>query len=250
MNNSPRKRVKQPARVAKAPLKSEVSQSSGSLLKPNVADPLSESERHRRVWAAYLLRGYTRRSFARAIGTNYHTVNRWDAGAATISLEMLERASELLGFTMDELCFGRRSQPLRSASFAAEPVNVSAPSGALELAPPAPPAPSAAVAPTMPRKQGAALSEPEIRALLDRQSVDPMTRAAFGEHAVSPAGRYQSFTAEYVLSWCAAYVATQDEHAALAVAVNTRAISEAVASGVSSVSPAALRASRRGPLKP
>jgi hypothetical protein len=92
---------------------------------------------------------------------------------------------------------------------------------------------------------GAVLSEMEIRALFDLQRVDPQTRAAFGEHTVSPAGRYQSFTAEYVSAWCAAYAASQDTTAALGAAVTARAVSEAVAAGVEPVTPDALRAALR-----
>lgn len=184
------------------------------LERPNVADPLSEPTRHRRLWAAYLAAGYTRREFAAKLGTNYHTVNRWDAGAAAISLDMLERASALVRFSMDELCFGRPS--------ATAPTTPS--SGALQ-------------------RRETALSDADIRALLDAQRVDPSTRAAFGEHAASPAGRYQSFTPAYIEAWCSAYGSTRDEAAALQAAVNARAITEAVAAGVGSVSPDTLRAS-------
>jgi transcriptional regulator with XRE-family HTH domain len=227
MNNHPRKRVKTPVRVTKAPLKSEVSGTPGSLDKPNIDDPLSEPTRHRRVWAAYLSRGFTRRQFAHALGTNYHTVNRWDAGAAAISLDMLERASALLNYSMDELCFGRRSARLSAVPPAAAPAAASAPA-----------APAAARQPA----RAGVLDEADIRRLFDAQHVDPVTRAAFGEHTVSPAGRYQTFTAEYIATWCAAYAITHNEHAALAAGVNARAVSEAVAAGVGTVTADALRA--------
>jgi transcriptional regulator with XRE-family HTH domain len=186
------------------------------LPKPNIADPLSEPTRHRRVWAAYLAAGLTRREFAERLGTNYHTVNRWDAGAAVMSLDMLERAVSLrlVHYSMDQLCFGRAAAP----SLGTEPA----------------------------RARELPLAEADIRALFDAQRVDPATRAAFGEHAVSPAGRYQTFTASYVEAWCAAYAATRDETQALQAAVGQRAATEAVAAGVGSVSTDALRAALRG----
>lgn len=197
-----------------------------ALPKPNVDDPLSEPTRHRRLWAAYLRAGFTRRTFAAALGTNYHTVNRWDAGAAAMSLDMLERASPLVGFTMDELCFGR-VQPAAAADkrdFAA--------SAAVETQ----------VTELRSTRVVEVLSEADIRALFDAQRVDPGTRAAFGEHAASPAGRYQSFTAAYVEAWCSAYAYSRDELQALQAAANARAVTEAVTAGVPSVTPEALRA--------
>jgi transcriptional regulator with XRE-family HTH domain len=231
MNNTPRKRVKTPTRATKAPLKSDPNAVNGSLPKPNVDDPLSETARHRRIWAAYLSRGLTRKQFAQELGTNYHTVNRWDAGAATISLDMLQRASELLHYTMDELCFGKQAPPERRA-----PAVPAAPAAA-------PPARAARHAvPAFNGDATAPLNEVNIRALLDAQRVDPATRAAFGEHTVSPAGRYQSFTADYVVAWCAAYAASQDGNAALGAAVTARAVTEAAAAGIGPVTADALRA--------
>jgi hypothetical protein len=91
----------------------------------------------------------------------------------------------------------------------------------------------------------APLNEVNIRALLDAQRVDPATRAAFGEHTVSPAGRYQSFTADYVVAWCAAYAASQDGNTALGAAVTARAVTEAAAAGIAPVTADALRAALR-----
>lgn len=213
MNSQPRKR--RPS-AAPAPLE-----------KPNVDDPLSEPTRHRRLWAAYLAAGFTRRDFAAKLGTNYHTVNRWDAGAATISLDMLERASLLVGFSMDELCFGRRG-----VGSPAEPVTAVAPQRP-KLAGPRQP-------------EAAALTEAEIRALFDTQRVDAATRAAFGQHAASPAGRYQTFTSAYVEAWCSAYAYARDDQQALMAAVNARAVTEAAAAGVAAVSSEQLRTTLRG----
>lgn len=206
----PRKRTKTPPRGTKAPSKPDIGAPT-PLRKPNAEDPLSETERHRRIWAAYLHRGLTRREFAEQLGTNYHTVNRWDAGAAVISLDMLERAAAILKFTMDELCFGRAAAP------------GAAPNAALQRV----------------------LSESEIRELLDRNRVDVRTRAAFGEHAASPGARFQSFTADYVSAWCAAYAFAQDQNLAIQAAEGARAVGEVVAAGVGPVSPDRLRGSFR-----
>lgn len=78
--------------------------------KPNAEHPLAESSLNRRVWAAYLHRGMNRAQFARAMGVNYFTVDRWDKGEVQTSLDMLQRASTVLRFTMDELCFGSSAQ--------------------------------------------------------------------------------------------------------------------------------------------
>lgn len=198
-----RKAASRPAKVTQPPFV--------HLDKPNAEDPLSEPSRHRRVWAAYLARGMTRRQFAQTLGTNYHTVNRWDAGAAVMSLEMLERAAPLLGYSMDELCFGKQGTP----------------------------------APRV-RHTTAALAESEIRMLLDHLRADAVTRAAFGEHVASPAGRYQAFTGAYVETWCGIYAATRDETQALQGATNARASTEVVAAGLPSVSAEALRKALRG----
>lgn len=184
-----------------------------SLPRPNVDAPLSEPTRHRRVWAAYLAAGYTRAQFADALGTNYYTVNRWDSGAAAMSLDMLERAVKLLGYTMDELCFGAAGRPTVAGSGDAAPAT-----------------------PVM--------ADSDVRAVLDAMRATPATRAALGEHLASPAGRYQTLTADYVRAWAAAWASTQDPRAALRAAVNARAVTEATATG--SVSDAELRSALNG----
>lgn len=213
-----RKRLPTPAPAAKRKPPVKAGPGSGlpdSLPKPNVDDPLSEPTRNRRIWAAYLAAGLTRRQFASALGTNYHTVCRWDAGVASMSLDMLERAAPLLQHSIDELIFGRRGVPA--------------------------PQPMAAAA-----ARETPLTETEIRALLDRQRVDAVVRAAFGEHSVSPAGRYQTFSAAYVEAWCAAYAATGDGTQALQAAVNARAVTDAAVAGVSAVTSDVLRNALRG----
>lgn len=76
---------------------------------PNRADPLSESTIGRRMWAGYLARGWSRADFARRMGVAYQTVDRWDIGQQTPGLDMVQRASELLGITVVDLVHGRRA---------------------------------------------------------------------------------------------------------------------------------------------
>lgn len=227
MNTQPRKRTYTPDSKRRRPAVRAPIGAPVPLPRPNVDDPLSEPTRHRRLWAAYLAAGYSRREFAQKLGTNYHTVNRWDAGAAAISLDMLERASQLVGFSMDELCFGRRAPAASVPVTAVGPLRGSAP-----------------------RPRPEALTEADIRALFDELNVDPATRAAFGEHAASAAGRYQTFTASYIEAWCSAYAYdAHDEQAALQAGVNARAVSEAAAAGAKPVSGEQLRAALRNGAK-
>lgn len=219
------------------------------LPKPNVLDPLSEPTRHRRIWAAYLAAGFTRREFAQKLGTNYHTVNRWDSGAATISLDMLERTSALVGFSMDELCFGHNGRGARGA----DTTNGSPRTQSPHMATQRETSEDATVAAHSGREERgeahkeAPLTEAEIRALFDAQHVDIPTRAAFGQHAASPAGRYQSFTASYVEAWCSAYAHARSEVDAMRAGVNARSVAEAVHAGQEAVTPEMLRtAFRRG----
>lgn len=216
MNNTPRKRDQRRV-VSKAPSKSDArhEKSMTPLERPNVDDPLSEPTRHRRLWAAYLQRGLTRREFAEKIGTNYHTVNRWDAGAAAISLEMLERASKLVRYSMDELCFGKRA-----------PVALAAANGTVR------PVLESPISP---------LKDADIRSLMDRLRVDPLTRRAFGRHTSSDDGKFQTFTGDYVIAWCAAYAETRNEDEAIEAAVKAQAVGEVVAHGARYVSPESLR---------
>lgn len=220
-----RKRILTPTKPTPAkqrkPMVQPAPDESAATDKPNVDDPLSEPTRHRRLWAAYLAAGLTRRQFAQLLDTNYHTVCRWDMGAAVMSLEMLERASKVVGYSMDELCFGRGDAP---------------------EAPPPAPQPVQQIPPVRQREPEVPLSDAKVRALMDKHDVPAATRAAFGTHAVSPEGRYQTFTASYVEAWCAAHAETGDPVEALRAAVNARATGEAVAAGVAPVSAGALRA--------
>lgn len=161
---------------------------------PNAHDPLSEPLRHRRLWACYLHRGYTRATFAAAMETTYAVVHGWDhhTREGGISLAKLEKASRILRFSMDELCFGKRQTLLGR-----EP----------------------------------ALSDEEIRDALAEVGATHEERTAFGEHAASPVGRYQEITRSYVHGWLSGYRGSRgDVDRALVSGVNARAMSNAVAS--------------------
>lgn len=73
---------------------------------PNKLDPISEPTLNLRLWAAYLRAGYTRASFARALGVLYNVVLNWDLGRNAISLPYLIKAQGLVGYTLDELVHG------------------------------------------------------------------------------------------------------------------------------------------------
>lgn len=74
---------------------------------PNVANPLAESSVNRRLWAAYLAKGYTRQSWSTLLGVSYTTVDNWDTETSTPGLDFLIKAAPLVGYSLDELCFGR-----------------------------------------------------------------------------------------------------------------------------------------------
>lgn len=166
---------------------------------PNVADPLSEPTLNRRVWAAYLQRKYTRKSFAEAMETTYAVVHGWDHGSPgrAMSLGKLQRASRLLGYTMDELCFGKQALIGR-----AEPV----------------------------------LDAAGIREALSEVNADIPTRAAFADH-LTKEGKFQEITRTYVHLWVSIHRQLRERGvspevaaaAALIEAVQGQAIAAAVA---------------------
>jgi len=77
-------------------------------IEPNRLDPLSEPTPARRLWAASLKAGYESRSaFARAIGIRNHTLSMVEAGKSLLSLSNFARACQLVGYSMEEIYFGR-----------------------------------------------------------------------------------------------------------------------------------------------
>lgn len=158
--------------------------------RPNVADPLSEPLRHRRIWACYLHKGFTRASFARAMGTTWSVVQAWDLGKRnSISLEKLILAGRVLGYSLDELCHGKQTLVGR------EPT----------------------------------LGHAAIMEALREIGASADARAAFARHLESAEGRYQELTRSYVQGWVSGY-GSGGEALALARGVNERALANAVAS--------------------
>lgn len=78
---------------------------------PNQHDPLAEPTPGRRLWAASIAAGYTTRtSFARAIGIRGNSLDRIDTDRAMPSLDVFSVACQLVGYSMDEIYFGRNPQ--------------------------------------------------------------------------------------------------------------------------------------------
>ena len=138
---------------------------------PNRNHPLAELTPQRRLWGAYLHRGFDRASFARAMGTQYHTVDAWDCERAMPTLKHWIKAIEVLGgvFSLDDLVYGAEGRPLHGV----EPV----------------------------------LDVNGKRALLTRLHASDDERTAFAEHEDTPAGRYQRHTRTYVTQWIRTYSA-------------------------------------------
>jgi DNA-binding XRE family transcriptional regulator len=75
---------------------------------PNRLDPLSEPTPGRRLWAASLKAGYeVRTDFARAIGIRHHTLSLVESDRGFLSLANFATACQLVGYTMEEIYFGR-----------------------------------------------------------------------------------------------------------------------------------------------
>jgi len=169
---------------------------------PNVADPLSEPTVNRRLWAAYLQRGFTRADVAKRLEVSYQSVDSWDTEKTTPSLDVLVRASQLVQYSMDELCFGHHPPKLRRAE--------------------------------------GELSRDAIKLLLVELGASSAEIEALGEHEQSPAGRFQRFTRTYVGAFVGAYRAAvkagcthkQALDGAKAEAAKARASVDAVGRGI------------------
>lgn len=72
----------------------------------NIENPLAEKERHNRLHACMLARGYTHATFAKTLGVHWTSLKRWLTGEQDIGLEPLIKISKLTHFTLDELVFG------------------------------------------------------------------------------------------------------------------------------------------------
>lgn len=131
----------------------------------NLASPLSEPTRQRRLMAAYKQRGYSRQAFAEQLNVAYSTLRAWDLGIHTMPLDIFCRACALVGYSVEEIATGQRVPP-----------------------------------PSEPRLT----TDDEVRAVFDELGTPPGVRARFAEHIASPAGRYQTITRAYVSGYVAA----------------------------------------------
>lgn len=111
----------------------------------NIANPLAEKERHNRIHACMLARGYTHATFAKTLGVHWTSLKRWLSGEQDIGLEPLVKIAKLTGFTLDQLVFGLDA---------------------------------AAPAPVNGKSNGMSLSTEEQRAYLDRQLIPNKVRGA------------------------------------------------------------------------
>jgi hypothetical protein len=185
---------------------------------PNAADPLSEPTVNRRLWAAYLNRGFNRRSFSRAMGSAYSTVDDWDTGKRMPQLDNLIRAREVLEvFTLDELAFGHN--------------------------------------PPQQQRIEKELGRDAIKLLLRELTagIDPATALdwmeALGEYERSAAGQYTMFTRSYICAFIDTYASARADgeprkravELAKTIAINARATVEAVAMRLLPVSEEQLR---------
>jgi hypothetical protein len=135
---------------------------------PNKLDPLSEPTLNRRVWAAYLRAGFTRASFAAAMGVRYAHVHHWDLGRHVMTLPHLMRAATLVGMTLDQLAYGHAGR----------------------ATPPQPELP---------------LTDDGVRAVLFELNASEKQMTALAEHRASTVGAYQPFTRTYVTSFVSTY---------------------------------------------
>ncbi len=192
---------------------------------PNAADPLSEPTLNRRLWAAYLRCGHTRASFARVMDVGYNLVQAWDAGRSGISLAHLLQAAEIVGYTLDELCFGKEGSAV------------------------------------LREREVRSLDADGLRLLLDDLQATGDQCAALGELRASPAGSTQRYTPVFVRAFLETFTAwVQDKRLAgldpavrrqqaiaygLGAAVNAQARAEAIAAGRKSIAAAAAQPKKR-----
>lgn len=179
---------------------------------PDTTDPLAHATVQRRLWSAYLRAGYNRSTFADALGVRMQTIWQWDTEKSVPTLQLFQRAAELVGFSLDQLAYGH-ARPERRTT---EP----------------------------------GLSQSAITSLLDELGASDAQRAALGEHVTSPAGMYKKLTRTYVATFIASYAEAvtrgQQPTAAIATAVadatNARASADAIALGARPLSPERIEA--------
>jgi hypothetical protein len=167
---------------------------------PNKDDPLSEPTVGRRLWAAYLRAGYSRRTFADELDVPYGRVDGWDTDKHQPHLEVFGRACRLVGFTPGQILYGRDDEV------------------------------------AAPRAPG--LEPQDVKKLLDSIGASPDQRRALAEYVDSAAGRYQNLTATFVIAFVEAYAKqiairkTHDKAIESAAAVATDAAAKVEARSV------------------
>lgn len=189
-----------------------------TLPEPNKDNPLAESSLNRRLWAAYLHRGYTRADFARMLGLHYTGLFNLDTGKSGVpKLQTLIVASQLLGFSLDELVFGHTR-----------------PTGLAEVE----------------------LTREGLKALLLKLGAETDVIEALGAYVHSAAGHFQTFTPAWVEAFNQDYRAAIDEEGlrpelalerAKGRAAKARALAATTAAGriVAPIAPAELAAMGR-----
>lgn len=138
----------------------------------NVENPLSEKERHNRIHACMLARGYTHASFAKELGVHWTSLKRWLTGEQDIGLEPLIKISKLTEFTLDQLVFG---------------------------------ADALAVVVSRPQSPSMGMGKDELRAFLDRKLIPNPVRVGLSRALKREEFELLAVTEDLVADFCAEY---------------------------------------------
>jgi hypothetical protein len=144
---------------------------------PNALDPLAEPTLNRRLWAAYLAAGYDRAGFARAMDVGYNLAQAWDTGRSGINLQHLIHAAEIVGYTVDQLVYGKAGSAAQREA------------------------------------EVRSLDADGLRVLLDALHASGDACAALGELRASPQGQHQRYTPVFVRTFVitfSAWIAHKD----------------------------------------
>lgn len=132
-------------------------------------DPLAEPTPARRVMAAMRKAGLNKTMLSQKTGIAWSTIHAWDKGKYQPELENLRKVAPFVGYSEDELMFGRRG-----------------PGASLRV-----------------------LDERDRRDVLREIEASPDERAAWAEHEDSAEGRYQDVTRIYVVAFVKRYRAAR-----------------------------------------
>lgn len=136
----------------------------------NLENPLAEKERHDRLHACMLARGFTHAAYAKALGVHWTSLKRWLSGEQDIGLEPLIKMSKLTGYTLDQLVFGLEAQT---------------------------PAPVV--------RAGMSMNKDELRAYLDRQLIPNPVRLGLTTALKREEFELLAITEDLVADFCAEY---------------------------------------------